>query len=127
MSDEWADSKIDVDGVKGCLRSFQQLKVRHGHLKVILSVGGGGKGSDNFASVAANPATRERFASSAKELVLEYGLDGIDSLFSYKILPKVTNMIKQSIGNIRPTTIKVETTFISSQPYANPSLLRSTS
>lgn len=101
--------------------------MRHGHLKVILSVGGGGKGSDNFASVAANPTTRERFASSAKELVLEYGLDGIDSLYSYQILLKVANMIEQSIGNIRPITSKVKTTSTSSRPYANSSLLRGTS
>jgi len=79
MSDEWADSQIDVDGVKGCLRSFQNLKAKHAHLKVVLSVGGGGKGSDNFAGVAANHASRERFGHTARELVKEYGLDGIDS------------------------------------------------
>jgi len=79
LSDEWADSQIDVDGVKGCLRSFQNLKTKHSHLKVVLSVGGGGKGSDNFAAVAANHASRERFAHTARELVNEYGLDGIDS------------------------------------------------
>ncbi|KAG0133164.1 glycoside hydrolase [Tuber indicum] len=78
LSDEWADSQIDVDGTKGCLRSFQNLKAKHSHLKVVLSVGGGGKGSDNFAAVAANPASRERFAHTARELVNEYGLDGID-------------------------------------------------
>lgn len=65
--------------------------MKHGHLKVILSVGGGGKGSDNFAAVAADPAKREEFASSAKQLVLEYGLDGIDSLFSLEILPEAAN------------------------------------
>lgn len=79
LSDDWADSQIDVDGTKGCLRSFQDLKVKHGHLKVLLSVGGGGKGSDNFAIVAANYTSRERFAFTARELVDKYGLDGIDS------------------------------------------------
>lgn len=75
------------------MRSFQQLKTRHGHLKVILSVGGGGKGSDNFSAVAADATKREKFASSAKELVREYGLDGIDSQFSFKTLRKAANMI----------------------------------
>ncbi|KAH0608844.1 uncharacterized protein H6S33_001072 [Morchella sextelata] len=78
LSDEWADSQIDVDGTKGCLRSFQELKAKHGHLKVILSIGGGGKGSDNFAAVSASQEAREKFASTARELVVEYGLDGID-------------------------------------------------
>jgi chitinase len=47
----------------------------------VLSVGGGGKGSDNFAAVAANHTSRERFALTAREIVNEYGLDGIDSMF----------------------------------------------
>ncbi|KAI5798793.1 glycoside hydrolase [Geopyxis carbonaria] len=78
LSDDWADDKIEVDGTLGCLRSFQQLKIQHPHLKVIFSVGGGGKGSEPFAAVAADPDAREQFGRSARELVMQYGLDGID-------------------------------------------------
>ncbi|KAL7267346.1 hypothetical protein RUND412_010073 [Rhizina undulata] len=79
LSDPWADSQIPLeDGTTGCLRSFQKLKNKHTHLKVILSIGGGGKGSDNFASTARDHEKRERFARTAREFVVEYGLDGID-------------------------------------------------
>ena len=49
-------------------------------LKIVLSIGGGGKGSENFARMAGNAEARERFAHSARALVDEYGLDGIDSM-----------------------------------------------
>jgi len=78
LSDEWADTQIEVDGTKGCLNSFRQLKEQYTQLKVILSVGGGGKGSDSFAAVAENPQRRETFARTAHQLVIDYGLDGID-------------------------------------------------
>lgn len=70
---------MEVDGHRGCLRSFQALKNHHQHLKVILSIGGGGKGSEPFAAVAADSQCRQRFAHSARELCITYGLDGIDS------------------------------------------------
>lgn len=79
LSDEWADSQMPVDGTEGCLRSFTQLKVQYTDLKVILSVGGGGKGSENFAQVARNPEKVENFVTSARQLVDQFQLDGIDS------------------------------------------------
>lgn len=78
LSDEWADTQLEVDGAQGCLRSFQQLKSQYQHLKVILSVGGAGNGSEPFAAVTANPAARETFARSCRELCIDYDLDGID-------------------------------------------------
>ncbi|OKL59468.1 hypothetical protein UA08_05106 [Talaromyces atroroseus] len=78
LSDEWADSQMPVDGTEGCLRAFTQLKQQYPQLKVILSIGGGGKGSENFASVARNPSAVAMFASSARALVDQFGLDGID-------------------------------------------------
>jgi chitinase len=85
LSDEWADAQIDVTGVgdvpatKGCLNSFALLKRKYTRLRVVLSVGGGGKGSEPFAEVARNPSSRERFAQTALGLVQQFGIDGIDS------------------------------------------------
>jgi len=70
---------MPVDGTEGCLRAFTQLKQQYSELRVILSVGGGGKGSENFANVARNPAAVEIFVTSARALVDQFGLDGIDS------------------------------------------------
>lgn len=71
---------MEVDGTKGCLRSFAALKQipRNSHVKVIISVGGG-EGSKAFPPMAQNPTRRSRFAASARALVDKYGLDGIDS------------------------------------------------
>ncbi|KAF1986138.1 glycoside hydrolase family 18 protein [Aulographum hederae CBS 113979] len=78
FSDEWADTQMEVDGTRGCLKSFAALKTRYTTLKVILSVGGGGKGSEPFAAIAHSPALRDNFARSARAIVDSYGLDGID-------------------------------------------------
>lgn len=82
LSDEWADAQMPVDGTEGCLRAFTQLKQQYSEMKVILSIGGGGKGSENFAKVARNPPAVEIFARSARALVDQFGLDGIDSTAS---------------------------------------------
>jgi len=71
---------MDVDGVKGCLGSFIALKREKPHLKVVLSIGGGGA-SQNFAAVAASAALRDNFGRSAKGLVTASGFDGIDSSY----------------------------------------------
>lgn len=55
-----------------------QLKAQHQHLKVILSIGGGG-GSENFAAVASSAVKRDNFGRSARGLVDASGFDGIDS------------------------------------------------
>lgn len=47
-------------------------------MKVILSVGGGGKGSENFALVAQSNSRMDRFVRTARELVDQFGLDGLD-------------------------------------------------
>ncbi|PWY86849.1 glycoside hydrolase [Aspergillus heteromorphus CBS 117.55] len=78
LSDEWADTQMPVDGTNGCLRAFAQLKPQYSKMKLILSVGGGGKGSENFAVVAHSQSRIETFARSARALVDQFGLDGID-------------------------------------------------
>jgi chitinase len=87
LSDEWADAQIKVPGdgspevpeTTGCLSSFALLKNKYSKLRIVLSVGGGGKGSEPFAAVARNPASRETFARTAFGLVQQFGIDGIDS------------------------------------------------
>jgi len=71
--------KIACDGASGCLGSLIRLKQQYPYLKVILSVGGGGPGNQNFAAVAASGYFRDNFAESAKGLIDASGLDGIDS------------------------------------------------
>ena len=69
---------MPVDGTEGCLRAFVQLKQQYSQMRVILSVGGGGKGSENFAAVARSRSLLDRFVQSARILVEQFGLDGID-------------------------------------------------
>ena len=70
-----------MDGTKGCLNALVGLRQQYTHLKVLLSVGGAGEGSIAFASVASSPIARPQFAKSAKAIVDQYDLDGIDSKY----------------------------------------------
>ncbi|KAF2836276.1 glycoside hydrolase family 18 protein [Patellaria atrata CBS 101060] len=88
FSDEWADSQIEVDGVHGCLQACAALKKRSRVLKVILSIGGGGQGSEPFAAVAHDAEKRKVFARSALDIVLKYGLDGIDIDWEHPSTPQ---------------------------------------
>jgi GH18 family chitinase len=126
LSDEWADAQIDVAGAgdipatKGCLNSFALLKKKYSRLRVVLSVGGGGKGSEPFAAVARDPSRRERFAQTALGLVQQFGIDGIDSKFSIPALQhELTNI--QSTGSTPRTPARVKTTSPSLQPCVNTS------
>jgi len=74
-----------VDGENGCLNAFKKLKREHPHLKVVLSVGGS-SGSSTFPVLAAQDASRRKFASTAKDLVERYGFDGLDGMSQYIIL-----------------------------------------
>ncbi|KAI9802229.1 MAG: hypothetical protein M1825_002950 [Sarcosagium campestre] len=77
LGDRWADAEMPVDGQLGCLRAFAALKQSNPHLKVILSVGGGA-GSAHFPSAASCNRNRQRFARTARSIVHDFGLDGID-------------------------------------------------
>ncbi|KAI9737139.1 MAG: hypothetical protein M1834_000732 [Cirrosporium novae-zelandiae] len=79
LSDEYADTQIPLaGGTRGCLRALFDLKLQYPHLKLILSIGGGGAGSQNFPSAASTKECRARFVESAKTFCNEYGFDGID-------------------------------------------------
>lgn len=83
---------MPVDGTTGCLRAFAQLKQQYSKLKVVLSIGGGGKGSENFPLVAGSLSRTETFVRTAKELVQSFGLDGVDSLSPSPHIPYLWRM-----------------------------------
>ncbi|KAL8984092.1 MAG: hypothetical protein Q9177_004794 [Variospora cf. flavescens] len=88
LSDEHADTQIAVDGTHGCLNSLRNLKRQYPNLKTLLSVGGGGKGSEPFASMASSSSARENFANSAKQMLDTYDFDGLDIDWEHPDNPK---------------------------------------
>ena len=70
---------MEVDGTEGCLRAFTQLRCQYSELRVILSIGGGGAGSENFAAVASNQIAVEKFIYTVQNLATQFNLDGFDS------------------------------------------------
>ncbi len=83
--DEYADLQIEVDGKLGCLAALVSLRAQFPQLKIILSIGGGGEGSANFAAVAAGATSRIAFAKCAKEFVERFELNGIDSKPRFRV------------------------------------------
>ena len=65
--------------MKGALSDLKRVKVENPHIKTILSIGGGGKGSENFSAVANDSKASDIFAQHARQLVDTYVMDGVDS------------------------------------------------
>lgn len=63
------------------LLGLTQLKSSHPDLKVVVSVGGWGV--DGFSAAASSPASRQRFADSATQMLLANGADGLDVDWEY--------------------------------------------
>ena len=72
-----------MDGVNGCIKALTQLKQSHEDLKIILSIGGGGQGSQHFPAVAQTDYTRQVFSNSVKNIVDMHGFDGVDSILTF--------------------------------------------
>ncbi|KAL9125576.1 MAG: hypothetical protein Q9217_005241 [Psora testacea] len=78
LSDSYADVEIDINGVKGALCDLKRVKMENPHIKTLLSIGGGGRGSKNFSMAARNVSARGMFAQRARQLVDMHAMDGID-------------------------------------------------
>lgn len=66
------------------LRALAELRKRNRDLKIALSVGGWDE-STYFSDVAADAGSRETFAQSCVDLLLEYDLDGVDLDWEYPV------------------------------------------
>ena len=60
------------------MAALAKLKHQRPHIKTLLSLGGGGKGSSNFAQVARSETLRRVFAQSVRTFVDAHGFDGVD-------------------------------------------------
>ncbi|MBE0667254.1 MAG: chitinase, partial [Bacteroidales bacterium] len=72
---------------------LNDLKKINPDLKILVSVGGWGW-SDNFSDVALTDSSRKRFAMSAADFILRYGIDGIDIDWEYPNLPGAGNTFR---------------------------------
>ena len=63
------------------LKQIVSLKKQYKHLRVLLSIGGWGAGG--FSEMAGDEVLRTSFVQHCKQIVEEYGLDGIDMDWEY--------------------------------------------
>ena len=66
------------------LAALRKLRQQHGHLKLLISVGGWSD-SQYFSDAAATAARREAFAASCVDFVVAQGLDGVDLDWEYPV------------------------------------------
>ncbi|KAG4270415.1 chitinase 1, partial [Fusarium proliferatum] len=73
---------ISTSKAYGCVGEIFRLKKQNPRFKALLSIGGWTL-SSTFPAVASTSATRQKFASSAVELMNDWGFDGIDIDWEY--------------------------------------------
>lgn len=65
----------------GNLAIVRELKTAYPHLKLLVSIGGWA--AEGFSDAALTPESREQFADSAIQFMLQHGFDGIDLDWEY--------------------------------------------
>jgi chitinase len=85
LGDPYADVERVFPGdgdAHGNFNQLTQLRARHPHLRVLLSIGGY-TWSDHFSDLALTGEGRAAFAVSCVDLVASYGFDGLDIDWEY--------------------------------------------
>ncbi|CAH2239667.1 jg12443 [Pararge aegeria aegeria] len=78
------DPELDLpDSGKDNYRKFNALKQYKPSLKTLLAIGGYNQGSAKYSVMAASSSLRKNFITSATEMALKYGFDGIDIDWEY--------------------------------------------
>mgnify|MGYP001440936304 CR=1 FL=1 len=94
-----SESIDDTERNRGDIIKLNKLKLLNPDLKVLVSVGGWGW-SGNFSDAALTDSTRNRFANSAAEFIVQNGLDGIDLDWEYPNQPGAGNTFRpQDVHN----------------------------
>lgn len=65
---------------------IKDLKVKFPHLKVCVSIGGLGAG--NFSETARTVERRKQFSKSSIDIMIKYGMDGVDIDWEYPTIPE---------------------------------------
>lgn len=93
LSDPWADVEIQLQSAfdnhkskmnkcDGLISQFFEIKKRHRHIKVSMSIGGWSN-RENFKDGVATENNLNSFVDSSVRLMMEYGFDGIDLDWEY--------------------------------------------
>lgn len=111
-SDVWADLQRPMQlGGAGCIGELHILKKKSPHIRILASVGGYSYAS-LFSEVVRDPSKRHVFIDSAKKLITELQLDGIDLDWEYpsskkdgQALLSMVKQLREAIGWTKDLTI----------------------
>ena len=84
-------TNIETDTIN--FRRLNNLKRDNPDLKIIISIGGWAW-SENFSDAVLTETSREKFASSAVQIVKQYDLDGVDIDWEYPGMPGEDNVYR---------------------------------
>lgn len=71
--------------LRGNFKQLKLLKMRHPHLKTLISIGGW-TGSADFSEIASTAAGRKKFAQSALQFIKKYDFDGVDIDWEFPVV-----------------------------------------
>lgn len=119
-TDEWSDISIKFPGDEqipagnnafGCVNQLYQLKKKNRHFKTLLSIGGWTYSiQKRFSGWSATDAGRKLFASSAVDMIANWGMDGVDIDWEYPSTPEegrdftlLLKEVRQALDNYAAT------------------------